>query len=107
VTVECAKFGEDYSHGIVTPIRGDAPARPAVPADAVTASGSGLDPAISPAYATRQAARGAKDRGVDVVAVLKLVDAHTAGRALGFLGEPTVNVVQLNVDLDKRYPYHT
>jgi K+-transporting ATPase ATPase C chain len=107
VTVECGKFGEDYSHGIVTPIRGDAPGKPTVPADAVTASGSGLDPAISPAYAKLQAARVAKDRGADVVAVLKLVDAHTTGRALGFLGEPTVNVVELNVDLDKRYPHHT
>jgi hypothetical protein len=60
VAVECARFGEDYSHGIVTPVRGNAPAKPAVPADAVTASGSGLDPNISPAYARLQAPRGAR-----------------------------------------------
>ncbi len=63
VTVECAKFGDDYSKAVVTPIRGDAPAQPAVPADAVTASGSGLDPDISPAYAALQAPRIAQVRG--------------------------------------------
>ncbi len=104
VTVECAKFGEDYSKGVVTPIRGDAQGLPAVPADAVTASGSGLDPAVSPAYAKLQAARVAKARGVEVGTVRKLIDAHTTGRALGFFGEPSVNVVELNMDLDKRYP---
>ena len=64
VRVECAKYGEDYSIGQIVPIRGSAPADPEVPADAVTASGSGLDPNISPAYADIQIARVAKARGV-------------------------------------------
>jgi potassium-transporting ATPase KdpC subunit len=104
VRVQCARFGEDYSHGVVTPVRGTAPARPAVPADAVTASGSGLDPQISVGYAELQAPRVARARGVGVAAVRRLVAAHTTGRALGFLGEPAVNVVALNLDLDGRYP---
>ena len=105
VAVECANFGEDYSLGGVTPIRGNAPATPAVPAQAVTASGSGLDPHISPAYAKLQAKRVADARGVSVATVEEMIDKHTTGRFLGFVGEPTVNVLELNLDLDERHPY--
>jgi len=105
VAVECARYGQDYSHGVITPVRGTAPDVPLVPADAVTASGSGLDPHISPAYAQLQLARVAKARRMSIAELDAVVAAHTSGRTLGFLGEPAVNVLALNLDLDNRYPY--
>jgi K+-transporting ATPase ATPase C chain len=71
-----------------------------IPIDAVTASGSGLDPDISVANARLQAARVARARGLDLDDVLALIAEHTDGRSLGFLGEPGVNVLELNLALD-------
>lgn len=76
------------------------PVRPAdVPADAVTSSGSGLDPHISPAYARLQAHRVAQRHGLAARQVRQLVAEHTRGRTLGFLGEPRVSVLELNIAL--------
>jgi len=76
-----------------------------VAADAVTASASGLDPDISPLNAAQQEHRIAATRGVPVGQVDQLVKQYTGGRDLGFLGEPGVNVLQLNIALDTQYPY--
>lgn len=75
--------------------------RGSVPGDAVTSSGSGLDPDISPANARLQAPRIARARGLSLEAVLRLIVEHTDGRSLGFLGEPGVNVLELNLALDQ------
>ncbi|WP_405573440.1 potassium-transporting ATPase subunit C [Streptomyces phaeochromogenes] len=104
VRVTCAKPGTDYRHAVTVPVRGDAPAHPVVPADAVTASGSGLDPQISPAYAQLQTPRVARERGASVADVRELISKYTTGRALGVLGEPGVNVVELNIALDRNHP---
>lgn len=90
-------FNDDKAPLIFTP-------KAPIPADAVTASASGLDPHISPAFAKGQAERVARARGVDVIALDQLVAQHTEGRDWGFLGEPRVNVLRLNLALDQSYP---
>ena len=75
-----------------------------IPADAVTASGSGLDPDISPANAAIQVNRVAAARHVSPAAIMALVRQYTQGRTLGFLGEPRVDVLNLNIALDQKYP---
>lgn len=74
-----------------------------IPADAVTTSGSGLDPDVSPAYARLQAARIARARGVPVQQVQSIIDERTEGAFLGFIGQPHVNVLMTNRALDARF----
>ena len=75
-----------------------------VPIDMVTSSASGLDPHVSPASAAFQVARVARERGVSTVDVERLVAVYTKERQLGFLGEPVVNVLELNLALDAQFP---
>lgn len=102
--VVCAQPGEDYATGRIEAVRrgtSDPLAeRPQVPADAVAASASGLDPHISVAYAELQAPRVARERGLALAVVLASIREHTADRTLGFMGDPVVNVLELNLALD-------
>src|ERR1700756_2205918 len=93
----------DRVKGDVPTAQADNPGAP-VPVDLVTGSASGLDPHITPAAAEFQLPRVAKERGTTVDQLRTLVQKHTEDRQFGFLGEPRVNVLELNLELDERFP---
>jgi len=100
------------NHLLLERVKGDAEKmraenpRAPIPVDLVTASGSGLDPEISPAAAEFQVARVARERRMPEADLRGLVQKHTLGRQFGFLGEPRVRVLELNLDLDAVHPPH-
>ena len=93
----------DRVNGSVKTLQPENPSMP-IPVDLATTSGSGLDPDISPAAADFQVPRIASERKMTEADVRQLIAAHTSGRQLGFLGEPRVNVLELNLDLDQTHP---
>lgn len=93
----------DRVHHDVTELLAQNPSQP-VPIDLVTTSASGIDPNITPAAAEYQLAHVARERGISIDQLKVLVAKHTEGRQFGVLGEPRVNVLELNLELDKRFP---
>ena len=101
------------NHQLIDRVKGDVEklhaenSAAAIPVDLVTSSGSGLDPEISPAAAEFQVPRVARERGIDEESLRSLVAKHTLARQFGFLGEPRVRVLELNLDLDALHPITT
>ncbi len=96
----------DRVHQDVATLQAENSGKP-VPIDLVTTSASGFDPHITPAAAEYQSARVARDRNIPIAQLNALVAKHTEGRQFGVLGEPRVNVLELNLDLDRRFPLNS